>query len=374
MSGPAGETALNLLCQTLHDPGVIRDWRPREWNAWLPLVRNGRLLGRSLQLFEGHGLIDRVPQRLVDQMRGALAQTRYLQVQALRELRQVRRVLEAEDIPLIALKGVAYLAADLPPRGWRNLSDIDLLVPEGDIARAEAALRQAGWEPSGEFDAYDQHYYREWMHEVPPMVHPARGTEVDIHHNLAPPVSRIRIDAGLLWADAVEGPEHDGQRTRVLGPADMLLHNAVHLFMNDELRGGLRDVVDFRDLFEHFAAGEPEFGQRLLRRAEALGCGRALYYALSTAQRLAGLAVTPELRAAVARHAPPAPVAALMAWLIAQTLAPARLGLRRSAFAGQLLFIRSHWVRMPPGMLLRHLWHKAVVRRKPGPADPDLPG
>ena len=31
----------------------------------------------------------------------------------------------------------------------------------------------------------------------------------------------------------------------VLDGPDMLLHNAVHLFMNDDLRGGLRDVVDF---------------------------------------------------------------------------------------------------------------------------------
>ena len=365
---------MNRLCQMLRDPAVIRDWRPADWNAWLPLARNARLLGRCLALFEDHGLLDQVPARLVDQMRGALAQTRYLQQQAMRELRAVRRVLDGEGIALVALKGVAYLVGELPPSRWRNLSDLDLLVSAADIERAEAVLQRGGWAPSGEFDAYDQHYYRDWMHEVPPLIHPRRGTEVDIHHNLAPPVSRIRIDADRLWEDAVEGPEVLGHRTRVLGPADMLLHNAVHLFMNDELRGGLRDVVDFRDLFEHFLAADPAFEQRLLARARALGCERPLYYAVTTAARHAGLTVSSELFTAIAAFAPPAPLACLIAWLIEQVIAPQRPGLVRSAVAGQLLFIRSHWVRMPPGMLLRHLWHKAVVKRRAGQTDPDMPG
>lgn len=365
---------MNLLCAVLHDPAVVRGWGAAQWNAWLPLARNARLLGRCLHLFEDNRLLDAVPQRLVDQMKGALAQTRYVQGQALRELRHVRRVLDAERIPLLAMKGLAYLVGELPPRRWRNLSDIDLLVREEDIERAEVALKQAGWQPSGDFDAYDQHYYRDWMHEVPPLLHPQRGTEVDIHHNLAPPVSRIRIDAGLLWADPPEGPEVNGVRTRLLAPADLLLHNAVHLFMNDELRGGLRDVVDFRDLFEHFAATRPGFADELLARARQLGCGRALYYAVETATRLAGLVVPGGLREGIRRDAPAAPVARLMAWLIDQALAPDGLGLARSALANRLLFIRSHWVRMPPGMLVRHLWHKAVVRRARPEPEPDLPG
>jgi len=365
---------VNLLNALLHDPTIVRGWRVEDWNRFLPLARNARLLGRCLHLFEQHDLLEAVPQRILDQLRGALAQTRYMQVQALRELRHVVRALDREQIPVAALKGVAYLAAALPPSGWRNLSDIDLLVPLQDIERAERALKQGGWAPSGEFDAYDQHYYRDWMHEVPPLRHRAREVEVDLHHNLAPPVSRIRIDAGRLWEQIREVTDDYGRSFKVLAPADMLLHNAIHLFMNDELRGGLRDVVDFRDLFEHFLAQDPAFGQALLARAQQLGCGRALYYAVTTAQRLAGLGPSSAFVAAVAAYAPAAVVARLMVWLIEQALAPPRLGLRRSALANQLLFIRSHWVRMPPGMLLRHLSHKLLKTKQPAVSAADLPG
>ena len=245
---------------------------------------------------------------------------------------------------------------------------------ESDIDKAERVLQQAGWGPSGEFDEYDRHYYRDWMHEVPPLRHHSRETEVDIHHNLAPPVSRIRIDSGLLWEDAVPAPEEYGQQVSVLGPADMLLHNAVHLFMNDELRGGLRDVVDFRDLFRHFAGEDGEFERKLLQRARQLGCGRPLYYALTTAQRLAGLEPSADLLAGVRSYAPVAAVAGLMHWLIEQALAPARLGMMQTTLANQLLFIRSHWVRMPPGMLVRHLWHKTFKPKTPPTHDAEMPG
>ncbi len=365
---------MNLLSRLLQDPMIARKWEVEDWNRFLPLARNARVLGRCLYLFEEHGLLDVVPQRFIDQFRGALAQTRYVQVQAKRELRQVQRVLEREGISLMALKGVAYLAAQLPPNGWRNLSDIDLMVREADIERAEQALKQAGWVPSGEFDSYDQHYYREWMHEVPPLRHHSRETEVDLHHNLAPPVSRIRIDAARLWEDAVMAPEEYGGQVAVLAPVDMLLHNAIHLFMNDELRGGLRDVVDFRDLFEHFLGQDAAFEEHLLARAQTLGCGRPLYYAVTTAHRLAGLEPSAGFLGRVERYAPVRPVAWFMAWLIEQALAPQRLGMWQTAVANQLLFIRSHWVRMPPGMLVRHLWHKTFKSKKPSTHDADMPG
>lgn len=207
------------------------------------------------------------------------------------------------------------------------------------------------------------------------MRHQRRQTEVDLHHNLAPPVSRIRIDAERLWEAALEVEGEYGLAVKVPAPADLLLHNAIHLFMNDELRGGLRDVVDFRDLFRHFVDKESDFEQQLLRRAEQLGCGRALFYAVLTSQRLAGLQPSTTFLTGLQRHAPSTPVRRLMGWLIDRLLAPRRPNATSADVAERLLFLRSHWIRMPPGMLLRHLTHKLFKGRKPPPvATSDLPG
>jgi hypothetical protein len=213
------------------------------------------------------------------------------------------------------------------------------------------------------------------MHELPPMVHVERSTEVDLHHNLAPPVSRIVIDAKLLWDNAVSAPMPGNEEALVLAPADMLLHNAVHLFMNDELRGGLRDVVDFRDLFQHFASQDRGLEADLLGRATQLGCGRPLYYAVTVAERLIGLGCSGRLRSGVQQWCPAKPVAALMASLIDEALAPPALGRWQTSAAQQLLFIRSHWIRMPPLMLAQHLLRKALrAKSSTPPGEPDLPG
>lgn len=365
---------MNLLTEFLRDPCVVNKWRAGDWNRFLPLARDARLLGRSLYLLEEHCLLEVAPRRTVDQLKGALAQTRYIQGQAMRELRHVVRALRRAGIPVMLLKGIAYQVAGLPPAQWRSLSDIDLMVAKADIERADAGLRAAGWDWSGEFDDYDQRYYRDWMHEVPPLRHRQRETEVDLHHNLSPPVSRIRIDAGALWDQAVEVTAVEGWPVVMLGPADLLLHNAVHLFMNDELRGGLRDVVDFVDLYRHFEAADPSFGALLLQRAGALGCGLPLYYAVTTAQRLIGLRLPASVEHGIQAYAPSGPVRYAMLGLIEAALAPERLGHSSAGIANWLLFVRSHWIRMPFLMLIRHLARKALKRKKPVSTIQETPG
>ena len=58
-----------------------------------------------------------------------------------RELRQVARVLTDEDIPLMALKGLAYLVADLPPAAVLT-AEFD---PLRDDERFVDLTRRMGW-------------------------------------------------------------------------------------------------------------------------------------------------------------------------------------------------------------------------------------
>jgi hypothetical protein len=76
------------------------------------------------------------------------------------------------------------------------------------------------------------------MHELPPMGHVARGTTVDLHHNIAPPVSRLKVDAAKLFERAV--PLRDDLPFLRLGDEDMVLHLCVHMFHDGELHNALR--------------------------------------------------------------------------------------------------------------------------------------
>jgi hypothetical protein len=151
-----------------------------------------------------------------------------------------------------------------------------------------------------------------------------------------------------------------GSRFKVLAPVDMVLHLMVHLFYGGEMHDGLRELVDIDDLLTHFAATEPGFWEQFWPRAEQLDLARPASYGLRYAQRLLGTPVPAAVVEASAAGAPAGPVLGAMDRLAPVGLFPQHPDEpRRVARAAWLaLYVRSHWVKMPPVMLTRHLWRK----------------
>jgi putative nucleotidyltransferase-like protein len=125
-----------------------------------------------------------------------------------RQLRELAAVLAPLNMPLIALQGSAYVLQNLLLSEGRSTSDVDLMVAREHLGRAEAALKSAGWE-YGKMDPYDERYYREWVHELPPMRFPGRFLlELDLHHTILPLTGRIQPDSAALLdaSNAVQAP------------------------------------------------------------------------------------------------------------------------------------------------------------------------
>jgi hypothetical protein len=271
------------------------------------------------------------------------------------------RALADLDAPVILLKGAAYLLAGLPPSRSHFAYDLDILVPRESLERVEQTLRAAGWR-SGDRSPYDDHYYREWMHEIPPLWHPDRRFCVDIHHAILPPTSRYRPDTEALFASSVE---LDGQLSRVLCPTDMVLHGAAHLF-TEEFISGLRQLVLLNDLLEHFAK-DGRFWEDLLARSRRHGLERILYYLVRYAGRTLGTPVPIEVARSLETHRPRAVPLAIMDAAVISALRPAALGesLTGRGLALWLLRLRSHWLKMPPALLARHIFAKLKKRWRP---------
>nr|WP_267876815.1 nucleotidyltransferase family protein [Massilia aquatica] len=278
------------------------------------------------------------------------------------EVAQIGAALAATGVPLLLLKGGAYAMAQLPAGRGRLFSDIDILVPKERLAEVEAALMLHGWATVAQ-DAYDQRYYRTWMHELPPMKHARRASVIDVHHAILPETARLRPDPAKLRAAAVSVPAQAGcAPLQVLAPADMVLHSAVHLFYDGEFDHGLRDLLDLHRLLTRFGA-TPGFWDLLAARAAELELGRPLFYALRYCARLLHTAVPAATDAAVRAAGPGAPLLALMDALFLRALLPRHRSCadRFSAGARFLLYIRGNWLRMPPILLTRHLFHKAFI-------------
>jgi hypothetical protein len=239
------------------------------------------------------------------------------------------------------------------------LSDVDIMVPRSRIADAEEALLTAGWRATN-LDAYDQRYYREWSHEIPPLQYPGRLLALDVHHTICPPVSRLRPDPEAFWADS-EARGDSG--VRVLSPVDSVLHAAVHLFFDSDFDGRFRDLIDLDELLAVFGADD-EFWHKLVSRAREQGLGRPLYYALQSLSRVLGTPVPAVARQKVMGFRPPLPVAGWMNRTLAEVLAPIDPQQWPPAHRGRLwlLYVRSHWLRMPAHLLIPHLVRKSMRR------------
>jgi hypothetical protein len=195
------------------------------------------------------------------------------------------------------------------------------------------------------------------------MQHIRRLSLIDVHHAILPETARVHPQPALLRAAAVAVAGHPG--CQVLAPVDMVLHSAVHLFYDGEFDHGLRDLVDIHRLLLEFGA-RPGFWDALPRRAEELQLARPLFYALRYAVRLLGTPVPAATLAASAAGQPNRALLALMDGLFGRALLPPHASCADGATAAArfALYIRGNWLRMPPILLARHLFHKAFITPK----------
>jgi hypothetical protein len=334
-----------------------------EWEVVLGQAMQARLMARLAQHLVDHDWLSRVPAQPRQYLEGALrlADRQHHEVQW--EVACIQRALSGIGSPIVLLKGAAYLIAGLPPARGRLFSDIDIMVRSDLIGEVEGALFQHGW-ISEERDAYNQRYYREWMHEIPPMKHVQRGTVIDVHHTIAPPTSRFKVGGACLLARAMAIEGWAGVYT--LAPQDMVLHSAVHLFQEGEFSHGLRDLLDINDLLLLFGA-QAGFWSALFARAGDLGLGEPLFHALHHAQRLFGTRIPPDSVRALQHIRPNWITRRLMSALLTRALQPMHPSCAGALndFARWLLYVRSHYLRMPWYLIVPHLIRKAWMRYFP---------
>jgi Uncharacterised nucleotidyltransferase len=354
-----------LLIQALRDPQACLSWSMQDWELLLQQARRANLVGRLGEAFEAGGLLERVPEGPRPHLVAAGLLSSSQSRAVLWEARQIRQALRELPGPVVLLKGAAYALAGLPAARGRLFNDVDILVPKPQLAKVEAALMLEGWH--GEHrSAYDQRYYRRWMHEIPPMTHVLRHTVIDVHHNILPLTSRIKVDAERLLAHV--RPIDGWPGLYRLGDSDLVLHSACHLFLDGEFDKGLRDLVDLDALLRH-GGREPGFWPQLLARARELGLARILFYALRYTRRLLQTPMPDRLEAQLADAAPGRWQLAGMDALFERALRPdhASCNDRWTGPARRFLYLRAHWMRMPLHLLLTHLTVKAL-RREPEPA------
>ena len=328
-----------ILVRALAEPASVAGLDNQGWTALLTAARAEQLLGTLAYRLAGLEVPESVQEKLTD----AIASAEHERRAALWEAEMARRALAPLDVPVILLKGTAYAAAGLAAGQGRRIGDLDLLVPRDALPAVETALLSQGWEWV-KADIYDDLYYRQWMHELPPLVHAERDRMADIHHTILPPTARPNPDAAALIAAA----QPLGNGLSILAPADMVIHAAAHLFADGDLAGGQRNLWDIDRLVREFVEIEADFPTRLMNRARHHDLAPAVSRALRLAHDLYATPVEGlDMRLSPADRLFRHRLLARDAW-----------GRETRPMTRLAFYIRSHWLRMPPLMLARHLWTK----------------
>lgn len=351
----------NLIAEVLKNPSVVSSYSLKDWDL---LIRQGRqtlLLARIYQLFHDKGLFDGLPGKVKDHLISANAYSEKLNNSLNWEFRCIEKALSELSIPVIFLKGASYfLAANQAAKG-RLFSDIDLLVEKKYLPSVEDALKKHGWVGTHQ-NEYDQRYYRQWMHEIPPMIHLKRHTTLDVHHNILPATCNTCPDSEMLFSNIIKVTNTPFW---VFAPEDRVLHSAAHLFHEGEFKHGLRDISDIDLLLREFSAVET-FWNQLLRRSTELNQHLPLFYALRYASKILATPIPEPVARRVKKNAPNILRVGLMDFLFFRALAPEHSSCNDAwtGLARWLLFIRSHWLRMPIKLLIPHLFRKFIKELK----------
>ena len=312
---------------------------PRDWDGVICVARSEAMLATLAHRLDGADLLPAVAALFAAQRAAATV----ARTQALWEAEMARRALGPAGIEFVLLKGAAYAATGMACAEGRQIGDLDILVLASDIRRAENELLGAGW-AWVKSDPYDDFYYREHMHELPPLIHKARDRMIDVHHTILPRTHRTTPDALALMSDAVTG---EGGFA-VLNPADMACHCAAHMLADGDLQGGLRNLWDFHLMTRDFAVADPRFWEQLDRRARLHGLLDAVQRAARLSRDLYGAVLPARWNGQAATDR----------WFRQRLLARDDWGRVTGPLLEQAFYIRSHWLRMPPAMLAKHLWTK----------------
>jgi hypothetical protein len=348
-----------LLQEMLLDPSLVPGLTAGQFNQLIPQGRSSRLLASLALEVDSARVMEQVPARVKRHLDSAvLVHTKQRQDLVYDTAKLVDALASVEE-KLILLKGGAYLMAELPVARGRLISDIDIIVPRQRIDAVENALNGFGWE-SSYVDSYNERYYRKWMHEVPPLVNQKRGTTLDLHHSILPPTAAANIDTSLLFENLME--VKPGIFT--LSWQDMVIHSATHLFHEGEFHHGLRDVWDLDRMLRDFPGRDPQFWNSLVARARQLDLLGSLFHGLTYSRAIFSTPI-PDQVLEEAGSWPRNLRKPIMDFLFLRAFRPDQpeCTLPLTGLALNILYLRSHYLRMPLHLLVPHLVRKSWLRR-----------
>lgn len=275
---PAARARLRRLLDEDLDGDYLLRWAAR--HGVLPLLH------RHLQPFS-----EVAPPEVTQQLTARAKDTALRNLRRIQELFRVLGRLKEQDIPALPFKGPMLGLLIYGDVALRPFGDLDMLVPKGDLARAEALLLEDGYRLH---DTLTREKVNRRL-EVEKSYELVRdGVIVELHWDFLHPMHGFYLDPEAVWT-RTRPVEMGGRHVLALAPEDLVLYLCAH--GSKHFWSRLSWVCDVAEALRVYQ--DTLHWPTLLERAQCLHAQRMLLLGLTLAHTL----LEAPLPAAVARTA-----------------------------------------------------------------------
>jgi len=253
------------------------------WEQLLDLAAQQRVGPLMYQRLKAHRLASLVPAPTWERWKKLYFKNAGRNLRLYHELGQILRALRERHIPVLVLKGGFLASAVYRDPALRYMSDIDLLVPPGDVPAALERLLALGYQSSGPFIVEQ---YLALKHHLPPFGKPGAMAAVEVHWSITSPDQPWAIAPDELWTRAVPATIA-GVKVLSLCPEDLLLHLCLHAtyhHLAELFWQGISPLCDVDQTVRHYQTALD--WDHVRQRADAWGWGKGVYLILYLAREL----------------------------------------------------------------------------------------
>ncbi len=285
MSIPTPLQALLLDClhqdQTRLSADRVAALDEDQWRQLVALARMHRVRRRLQDRLSRSGFKTLAPASVWSDLREECRLLALGAIQQQAELAGMVRALTDVGIPVVVLKGAYLREAVYRDPAFREMTDIDIMVPREHLQQTSDIVVARGYESGG---LRDVAIWVNVANHLPRCVKPGVAA-VEVHWNLTNPGQPYSIEPEGLFQRAVP-LEVSGATALALSPEDALLHLCLHASYQDQFEFGLRPACDVAAVIERFGKGIN--WEAVRRRAGDWQWTRGVYAVLRVARELIG--------------------------------------------------------------------------------------
>jgi hypothetical protein len=165
---------------------------------------------------------------------------------AVRQIKELKNILDPEGIPFILLKGASAVLRLYPQAGLRTFCDLDILIPVNKVGRFKQVMTIAGYKASATRNSPEDEELQKFDKHLDPLLKEEK-LMIEPHLSILKGRSEYSIALPKIWWDKEE-TKYNGIFVSHLSKEHFIIHTLLHCARDLSTKGfieikGLIDVV-----------------------------------------------------------------------------------------------------------------------------------